>query len=92
MALLTSEEINKALRGCPGWQQYGDTITRTYEFPSFRASLAFANFVGELAEAHDHHPDLDIRYNKVKLTLSTHSAGGLTTKDFELADLIDGRS
>ncbi len=64
---------------------------RTYKFPSFRASLAFVAFVGEIAEARDHHPDIDIRYSKVKLTLSTHSAGGLTEKDFDLAGLIDGR-
>ena len=91
MALLTSEQITKGLRSCPGWEQYGDSIRRTYEFPNFRVSLAFVDFVGELAEARDHHPDIDIRYSKVKLSLSTHSAGGLTEKDFDLAGLIDGR-
>ena len=91
MALLTSEQITKHLKTCPGWEQYGDSITRTYEFPSFRSALAFVAFVGELAEDRDHHPDIDIRWNKVTLALSTHSAGGLTEKDFDLAGLIDGR-
>ena len=63
-------------------------IQRTFSLPSFRAALSFVAHVGELAEAHDHHPDVDIRYNKVTLTLSTHSAGGLTEKDFALASLI----
>ena len=53
--------------------------------------VAFVAFVGELAESLDHHPDIDVRYNKVTLSLSTHSAGGLTDKDFELADLVDHR-
>lgn len=92
MALLTPEQITECLAASPGWAQDGDSITRTYKFPTFRASLAFVDFVGELAEARDHHPDIDVRYSKVTLTLSTHSAGGLTEKDFDLADLVDGRS
>ena len=91
MPLLTADEIEDGLTRLPGWTREGESITRTYEQPSFRASLAFVVWVGELAEAHDHHPDIDIRYSKVMLTLSTHSAGGLTEKDFGLAGLIDGR-
>ena len=74
----------------PNWKgkDRRKAIQRTFELPSFRASLSFVAHVGELAEAHDHHPDVDIRYNKVTLALSTHSAGGLTEKDFALAALI----
>ena len=62
---------------------------RTYKFPNFRSSLAFVAYVDELAEAQDHHPDIDIRYIKVTPTLSTHEVGGLSEKDFALAKLID---
>ena len=74
----------------PNWKgkDRRKAIQRTFTQPDFRAALAFVAYVGELAECHNHHPDIDIRYNKVTLTLSTHSAGGLTTKDFELAALI----
>lgn len=72
----------------PGWQRHGDEIRRTVELPSFRAALAFVAYVGELAEAADHHPDIDIRYSRVDLALTTHSAGGLTEKDFDLARRI----
>ena len=69
----------------PGWENNGKEITRTYKFKDFVEALAFVNKVAGLAEAADHHPDIDIRWNKVRLTLSTHSAGGLTDKDFALA-------
>ena len=72
----------------PGWENNGEEITRTYKFKDFAEALAFVNRVGQLAEAADHHPDIDIRYNKVRLVLSTHSAGGLTSKDFALARQI----
>ncbi len=88
---LKAERIQTQLRSVPGWRgkDRRKAIARTYTFPGFRASIAFVNLVAELAEARDHHPDIDIRYNKVTLTLSTHSAGGLTEKDFDLARLID---
>jgi 4a-hydroxytetrahydrobiopterin dehydratase len=88
---LSPERIERSIAELPGWELAGDAIRRTYGFPDFRSALAFVQFVGELAEARDHHPDIDIRYNKVALTLSTHSAGGLTAKDFDLAGLIDLR-
>ena len=72
----------------PGWENNGKEITRTYKFKDFAEALAFVNKVAGLAEAADHHPDIDIRWNKVRLTLSTHSAGGLTAKDFALARQI----
>ena len=86
-----SKDISALLEKVPGWKGRDRTsaITRTYNFPTFRSALAFVTFVGELAEAKDHHPDIDIRYSKVTLTLSTHESGGLTEKDFELARLID---
>ena len=88
---LKSERIQARISAAPEWTLDGDSIRRTYSLPSFRTALAFVRFVGELAEARDHHPDIDIRYSNVTLTLSTHSAGGLTDKDFDLAGLIDGR-
>lgn len=84
-ARLTDAEVAQELQKVPGWEMKDGEITRLYKFPDFKAALAFVNRVGELAEAADHHPDIDIRYNKVRLTLSTHSAGGLTLKDFSLA-------
>ena len=65
-------------------------LVRIFSFPDFRASLAFVNQVGQLAEAAGHHPDIDIRYNRVRLALVTHDAGGLTAKDFDLAQKING--
>jgi 4a-hydroxytetrahydrobiopterin dehydratase len=69
----------------PGWQIESGELVRTFQFKDFRAALGFVNKVGEAAEAAGHHPDIDIRYNKVRLSLVTHDAGGLTEKDFLLA-------
>ena len=73
----------------PGWARAGRAITRTYRFDDFRGALAFVNRVGELAERQQHHPDIDIRYNQVTLSVSTHDAGGLTERDFRLAAAVD---
>jgi 4a-hydroxytetrahydrobiopterin dehydratase len=89
---LKSERIQSRITTLPGWEVEGEAIRRTYKLPNFRSALAFVQYVGELAEAQDHHPDIDIRYSKVTLTLSTHSADGLTDKDFRLAALIDSRA
>jgi 4a-hydroxytetrahydrobiopterin dehydratase len=86
---LTEDQINARLASANGWMRQGDEITKTYTLTSFPAALAFVSAVGHLAEAADHHPDILIRYKKVTLTLATHSAGGLTVKDFELAAQID---
>jgi 4a-hydroxytetrahydrobiopterin dehydratase len=88
---LRSEEVTQRLGAIPGWSlgRGGGAIERTYVLPNFRAALAFVAFVGELAEAKNHHPDIDIRYNQATLRLSTHDAGGITPKDFELARLVD---
>ncbi|MFZ2360724.1 MAG: 4a-hydroxytetrahydrobiopterin dehydratase [Anaerolineae bacterium] len=87
--LLTQTEIEQALANLPGWMQAGSEITRTFTLRSFPAALAFVSAVGHLAERADHHPDILIRYRQVTLTLSTHSAGGLTEKDFGLAAEIN---
>jgi 4a-hydroxytetrahydrobiopterin dehydratase len=91
-AKLNNPAISRWLKEVPGWaaKEKRSAITKSYTLPSFRASLAFVQLVGEMAEAHDHHPDIDVRYRKVTLTLSTHSAGGLTEKDFALAIDVDG--
>jgi 4a-hydroxytetrahydrobiopterin dehydratase len=86
---LSEEQIGTRLAKANGWSRHGDEIRKTYTLVSFPAALAFASTVGHLAEAADHHPDILIQYKKVTLTLSTHSAGGLTTKDFDLAAQID---
>jgi 4a-hydroxytetrahydrobiopterin dehydratase len=85
MAKLSEEQIGKKLGELSGWERNSDAIRRTFKFADFADALVFVNRVGELAETADHHPDIDIRYNKVTLELSTHSAGGLTAKDFDLA-------
>ncbi|MCQ3931462.1 MAG: 4a-hydroxytetrahydrobiopterin dehydratase [Chloroflexi bacterium] len=86
---LSESEINVHLAKMDGWARQGDEIFKTYTLSSFPAALAFVSTVGHLAEAADHHPDILVKYKKVTLTLSTHSAGGLTEKDFGLASQID---
>ena len=86
---LTQVEIANSLEDVPKWFLDGKNIRRTFELKDFTTALGFVTSVGALAEQEDHHPDIDIRYNRVTLTLSTHSAGGLTRKDFELARAID---
>jgi 4a-hydroxytetrahydrobiopterin dehydratase len=85
MPLLKAGEIKASLKQVPGWKQRGKTIQRTFEFDDFVAAIKFVNKVAKLAEKAWHHPDIDIRWNRVTLTFSTHSEGGLTGKDFELA-------
>lgn len=86
---LTEDQINNYLNNADGWSRQGDEIHKTYQLESFPAALVFVNTVGHMAEAADHHPDILVQYRKVTLTLSTHSAGGLTYKDFDLATQID---
>lgn len=91
MPKLEQDAIDSALQGLTGWSQEGQSIRRQYEFADFTGAIDFVNRVAPLANAADHHPDIDIRYNKVLLSLSTHSEGGLTEKDFQLAAQIDAR-
>ena len=78
-----------ALTALPQWQRNGEIITRTFSFKDFPAAMSFVNAVAELAEQAQHHPDIDVRWNKVTLALTTHDAGGLTEKDFALARQIE---
>lgn len=89
MAALSPKEIDSHLGALPGWQVEDGELTRTFSFKDFSGALAFVNRVGEKAEAAGHHPDIDIRYNKVRLNLVTHDAGGLTAKDFDLASIME---
>jgi 4a-hydroxytetrahydrobiopterin dehydratase len=89
MSKLNASEIKSALVSVPEWKKKGSTISRTYQFKDFPAAIRFVDGVAELAEAAWHHPDIDVRWNKVTLTLTTHDAGGLTKKDFVLAQKFD---
>ena len=88
MATLTPEQVTAELAATPGWQAAGAALTQVVTRENFRDALLFVNAVGYLAERANHHPDILITWNKVTLTLSTHSEGGLTGKDFALARLI----
>ncbi len=87
--LLTTQDIKDWLKKLPEWELEKKHIERTFEFDDFSEAIEFVNGVAEISEEEDHHPEIDIRYNKVKLSLSTHSEGGLTDMDFELAEKID---
>jgi 4a-hydroxytetrahydrobiopterin dehydratase len=88
MAVISVEAAQARLGNLAGWKIESGELVRTFEFKDFAAALDFVNRVGKLAEQAGHHPDIDIRYNRVRLALVTHSAGGLTEKDFELAGQI----
>lgn len=90
MPLLSDDDVREFLDDHADWSQDNEEITRTYEFADFSESMGFVTRVAIEAEKADHHPDIDIRWNKVTLALSTHSEGGLTEKDLQLADTVDG--
>ena len=92
MAKLSLTDVKKALPSVPDWKKQGQLIRRTCKFKDFPEAMRFVNVVARLAEKADHHPDIDIRWNKVTLALSTHSEGGLTEKDFAVARQIDQRA
>jgi 4a-hydroxytetrahydrobiopterin dehydratase len=87
---LSDAELTEALAGLPEWARHGEVIEKTYELPTFPAAIAFVGRIAECAEAANHHPDLDIRYRKVRVALSTHDEGGITEKDVALATEIEG--
>ncbi len=87
--LLNSQDIKNWLKKLPEWDLEKKAIERLFEFDDFSQAIEFVNGVAEIAEEDDHHPEIDIRYNKVRVALSTHSEGGLTDLDFELAEKID---
>ncbi|HEX8296579.1 MAG TPA: 4a-hydroxytetrahydrobiopterin dehydratase [Chthoniobacteraceae bacterium] len=86
--LLSSQDIKTWLKKIPEWDLEKKHIERVFEFDDFSQAIEFVNGVAEIAEEEDHHPDIDIRDNKVRLALSTHSEGGLTDLDFEIAEKI----
>jgi 4a-hydroxytetrahydrobiopterin dehydratase len=90
MPLLPDEEVDRALAGdLSAWSRDGDALTRTVKAPTFLDGVTLVQRVAEAAEAMNHHPDIDIRYTSLTFTLSTHSEGGLTTNDLDLARRID---
>ncbi len=89
MSLLTAEIVQERLRSLPRWKLEGKEIVRHYEFADFAAAMVFVNQVAEKAEKAGHHPDIDVRYNKVRLALVSHDKGGLTKRDMAMAETID---
>lgn len=89
MSELLPQEIGQRLAALKDWQKRAAVIQRQYVFRDFPTAINFVNRVAEVAEKAWHHPDIDIRWNKVVLTLTTHDAGGLTPKDFDLAAACD---
>lgn len=86
---LEDDAIQRRLGALDGWRRDGPAIRKSFRFADFAGALRFVNRVGDRAEALDHHPDIDIRFDRVHLALSTHDAGGITARDFELAGEID---
>ena len=87
--LLDDAAIASALEGLPAWERDGTSIVRFAKLPGFEAAIAVVDEVAGIAQTQDHHPDIDIRFNSLKFRLSTHSEGGLTAKDTDLAGRID---
>ncbi|MGH2807330.1 MAG: 4a-hydroxytetrahydrobiopterin dehydratase [Actinomycetota bacterium] len=87
--LLDEEEIEQRLDELGDWEREGVDIVKVFEFDDFQGAIRFVNDVAKLADRYDHHPDIDIRYAKVKLVLSTHTEGGLTARDFDVANEIE---
>ncbi len=86
MDTLTQDQISAALAELDDWSYEGDALTRTFRFADFSHAIEFVEHLAEVAEERQHHPDIDIRYNKVTLYCSTHSAGGVTSRDVDLAE------
>jgi 4a-hydroxytetrahydrobiopterin dehydratase len=89
MSTLSAEDARQRLGALPDWKIVSGELVKTFQFKDFRTAIAFVNQVAELAEEAAHHPDIDIRYNRVQLALTTHDAGGLTPNDFDLATLAE---
>jgi len=87
--LIAQSNIKEMMKRIPEWETNKKSIERTFEFDDFNQAVDFVNAVAEIADEEEHHPDIDIRWNKVRLVLSTHSEGGLTDLDFQLAQKID---
>jgi len=85
---LDSIEVQQQLASLPGWRLDGGALVQDWKFADFKEALAFVNRMGALAETANHHPDIDIRYNQVRLALISHDAGGLTKRDLSMAKQI----
>jgi 4a-hydroxytetrahydrobiopterin dehydratase len=90
MPVFTPTQITDGLAAIPKWKLNDGNLERTFAFTDFREAMSFVNSVAALAERAGHHPDIDIRYNQVRLALSSHDAGGITETDFALASEIEG--
>jgi 4a-hydroxytetrahydrobiopterin dehydratase len=89
MPALTAKDINLRLKAVPDWSKRAKTICRTFKFDGFMTSIAFVRRIAKQAQKNNHHPDIDIRFDQVTLTLTTHDEGGITEKDFSLARQCD---
>jgi 4a-hydroxytetrahydrobiopterin dehydratase len=89
MAKLSAEQIAEKLKALPGWEYENNAISKMFKFKEFMSGIEFVNKVAEIAEGADHHPDIAINYTRVTFTCSTHSDGGVTDKDFKLAENIE---
>ena len=86
---LNNQSIQEWLKAHAGWSRKSNALVKEFKFGSFRDSIVFVNRIATLADEADHHPDISLRYDRVQVTLSTHSAGGITEKDLKLAKQID---
>jgi len=87
--VLAGAELLQALQNLPGWNLHGNAIERVFDFPNFVEAMGFVNRIAEAAEAMNHHPDITINYNKVKLSLISHDSGGITQRDLRMAGKIN---
>ena len=92
MSVLTAQVLQEKMQALSQWKLEDKAIARHYTFPDFAAAMVFVNAVAREAERIGHHPDIDIRYNKVTLALTTHDQGGVTEKDLEMAHKLDSIS
>ena len=92
MAALSDDEIERRLADAADWTREGDALSRQFKFDDFKGSVDFVNRITPAAEEMNHHPDLEISWNTVTVSLSTHSEGGITESDFELAGRIDAQA
>jgi 4a-hydroxytetrahydrobiopterin dehydratase len=86
---MTDSDILTAMRDLEGWSREGDAIVKTYRFRNYHETMAFVNATAWISHRQDHHPDLTVGYNQCTVTYTTHSAGGLSAKDFECATKVD---
>ncbi|MEK7219944.1 MAG: 4a-hydroxytetrahydrobiopterin dehydratase [candidate division NC10 bacterium] len=89
MNKLSASMVSRRLAGLTGWKQVGNAIQKQFTFANFKEAMFFVNAVAGVAEKAGHHPDISVTYNRVTLSLSTHDAGGITAKDFDLARRIE---